>query len=320
VTTYNNIISRSDAAALIPEEVAAGIIGHIAQQSAALQLFRHVPMGRAQQRMPVVSALPVAYFINPSDTGLKQTTEVDWANKYLNAEELAAIVPIPEAVLDDTAFDVWAQVSPLLEEAIGRTLDAAVFFGTGAPASWPQAIVPAAIAAANGAVTGTNDQAHGGVIGDLSDTFATVEADGYDVNGIVANRLLRAQLRNARATTGESLAQAPTVGAGGSVDEVYGVPIAYPLRGLWPTGAGAAEAIVGDFTEGILGVRQDLTYKILDQAVLTDAAGAIQFNLAQQDMVAMRVVARFGWQVKATLTYDQPVAGQRYPFGVLHAA
>jgi HK97 family phage major capsid protein len=318
---YNNIISRADAAALIPEEVAAGIIGHVAQQSAALAMFRHVTMSRAQQRMPVIAALPVAYFINPSDTGLKQTTEADWANKYLNAEEIAAIVPIPETVLDDTAFDVWGQVSPLLEEAIGRCLDAAVFFGVGAPASWPVAIVPSATAAGNVATAGTNAQEEGGIVGDISDLMGTVESDGYDVNGMVANRLLRAALRNARSTTGEQLADVPTNSVGTSPsNEVYGVPITYPLRGLWPTGAGAAQAVAGDFTEGILGVRQDITYKILDQAVIQDGAGAIQFNLAQQDMVAMRVVARFAWQVKATLTYDQPSNAQRYPFGVLKAA
>jgi HK97 family phage major capsid protein len=321
VPAYNNIISRSDVAALIPEDVSADIIGHVVSQSAALSLFRHVPMSRAQQRMPVIAALPVAYFVNPSDSGLKQTTEADWANKYLNAEEIAAIVPIPEAVLDDTAFDVWAAIRPLLEEAIGRCLDAAVFFGTGKPASWPAAIIPSAIAAGNVAVEGTNDQAHGGVVGDLSAVFGTVEADGYDVNGIVANRLLRGKLRNARATTGEQLADVPSNSVGTTpASEVYGVPITYPLRGLWPTGAGAAEAVVGDFSEGILGVRQDITYKLLDQAVIQDGTGAIQFNLAQQDMVAMRVVARFGFQVKSTLTYEQPTDAQRYPFGVLNAA
>jgi HK97 family phage major capsid protein len=320
MANYNNVISRSDAAALMPEDVAAGIIGHVAEQSAALQMFRHVTMSRAQQRMPVLAALPVAYFVNPSDTGLKQTTEADWSNKYLNAEELAAIVPIPETVLDDSAFDVWGQISPLLEEAIGRALDAAIFFGTQKPASWPTAIVPQAVAAGNVATAGANDAAHGGIVGDLSDAFATVEDDGYDVNGIVANRLLRAKLRNTRATTGESIADAPVVNAGGTVSEVYGVPISYPLRGLWPTGAGSTEAIVGDFTEGILGVRQDLTYKILDQAVIQDGTGAIQFNLAQQDMVAMRVVARFAFEVKGTLTYEKPTAGTRFPFGVLNNA
>jgi hypothetical protein len=81
---YSNVISRTDAAALIPEEVAARVLSGAAKQSAALSLFTHVPMGRAQQRIPVLSALPTAYFVN-GDTGLKQTTEVNWANKYLNA-------------------------------------------------------------------------------------------------------------------------------------------------------------------------------------------------------------------------------------------
>src|SRR6188508_2944328 len=103
---YDNIISRSDAAALIPEEVAAPLLAGAVEQSAALSLFRRVPMSRAQSRIPVIAALPTAYFVN-GDTGLKQTTEVNWTNKYLNAEEIAAIVPIPETVLDDADFDVW---------------------------------------------------------------------------------------------------------------------------------------------------------------------------------------------------------------------
>jgi HK97 family phage major capsid protein len=152
---YTNVISRTDAAATIPEEVAAEVTRGAIQQSAALQLFRHVTMSRGQQRIPVVSALPVAYFVN-GDTGLKQTTEVDWTNKYLNAEELAAIVPIPEAVLDDSAFDVWGEIRPLLEEAIGRAVDAAIFFGTNAPSSWPTAIATAAVSAGNTVNRGTN--------------------------------------------------------------------------------------------------------------------------------------------------------------------
>src|SRR5262249_32271340 len=154
---------------------------------------------------------------------------------------------------------------PQLIEAIGRALDAAIFLGTNKPASWPAAIQPAAVAAGNTATEGlTADK--GGIMGDLSAVFATVESDGFDVNGVIANRTLKGKLRNARATTGEALAQAPA--ADGT--EAYGVPVEYPLRGLWPTGAGATEAIVGDFSQGLLGVRQDITFKILDQAVIQD--------------------------------------------------
>jgi len=308
---YNNIISRTDAAALIPEVVANDILTNLTNESAALTLFRQVRMSSAQTRMPVISALPVAYFVN-GDTGLKQTTEVNWANKYLNVEEIAAIVPIPEAVLDDASYDVWGTVRPLVEQAIGRALDAAVFFGTNIPASWPTAIVPGAVAAGNVVARGTNAAAAGGVAGDISDTFALVENDGFPVTGVISNISYRGRLRQTRATTGEQLMDVTTTNA-------FGVDVAYPMRGLWPTGLSAAELIAGDFAEGIIGIRQDFTYKVLDQAVITDAAGLILYNLAQQDMVALRVVFRVAYQIANVLGYDNAVEGTRYPFAVLRS-
>jgi HK97 family phage major capsid protein len=312
---FTNIISRSDAAALIPEDVASDIIKRLPEQSAALTLFRRVTMSRAQQRMPVMAALPVAYFVN-GDTGLKETSEAGWTNKYLNVEEVAVIVPVPEAVLDDAAFDIWAETRPFIIEAIGRTVDAAIFFDVNKPATWPTGIVAGAVASGNVVTAGTSDAAAGGVYGDISAAFSTVEADGYDVNGVVASRKYKGILRNARSTTGELLTDAPDTQV--TVSQAYGVDIQYPMRGLWPTGAGAAEMVVGDFSEGILGVRQDITWKILDQAVIQDGTGAIQYNLAQQDAVAMRVVFRCAFEVAGTPT-PEAITGA-YPFGVVNGA
>lgn len=308
---YNSIVSRTDAAAMVPEAVSNVMLANLNDQSAVLAMGTRIPVARNQVRFPVLSALPVAYWVS-GDTGLKQTTEAAWTNKYLEIEELAAIVPVPESVFDDASFDIWGSLRPLLEGAIGRSLDAAVFFGTSAPAAFPDDIVTAADAAGNEVFRGTNNAAAGGLAADLSALMATLEADGYDATGAVANTTMKGRLRNARDTTGQRLDDL-------SATNFYGANIMYPMRGLWPTGLSAAEMIVGDFSRLVVGVRQDITYKVLDQAVIQDATGAIVYNLAQQDMVALRVVFRAGWQVSNPINRDQATEADRYPFAVLRA-
>ena len=306
---YDNVISRTDAAALIPEEVSKAMLGKIREQSGVLQTFTRVPVARAQVRFPVLSALPVAYWVT-GDTGLKQTTEANWANKYLNIEEEACIVPIPENVIDDVDFDVWAEIRPDIEEAIGRTLDAAVFFGTNAPGTFPTNVSAAAAAAGNTINEGAAAAA-GGIQDDLDQVIGKLEDDGFDPSAIIAARSLRGRLRRARDTTGQRLS-----GINATITEYEGLDIAYPMRGLFPSGGGAntnVRAIVIDGSEFVVGVRQDITYKVLTEAVIQDGSGAIVYNLAQQDMVALRVKFRAGWQVSNRINNDQPVEANRYP-------
>ena len=47
------------------------------------------------------------------DTGLKQTTEVNWSNKFLNVEEIAVIVPVPDNVLADVEINIWDEALPV---------------------------------------------------------------------------------------------------------------------------------------------------------------------------------------------------------------
>ena len=317
----DNIIDRTKAGPLIPEDVVEDVWGRVTEQSAALSRFRRVPVAREQTRVPVLSALPTAYWVTGAvaDTGLKQTTEMAWTNKFINVEEIACIVPIPDAVLDDLTYNIWGEVRPYLEEAVGRTLDAAVFFGTNAPASFPQNINAAAAAAGNN-YTEAATAAAGGFADDIDATLALVEADGFDADGIVAARTARSRLRRTRDTTGQ---RAADIGPDGA--SYLDMPITYPMRGLFPSGGGAGTNVrlfVGDWTQYALGVRRDMSYKLLDQAIIQNAAPTshtdlIRFNLAQQDMVALRLTFRAGWQVSNVINYDQPVGANRYPVGVL---
>jgi HK97 family phage major capsid protein len=313
VTVYNSLISRTDAAALIPEEVAREIIQDLPKASASRSQFRTVPMSRAQQRLPVLSVLPVAYWVDgSSDTGLKQTTEQNWGNKYLDVRELAVIVPVPDAVLDDADFDIWGEVKPRLTEAIGAALDGATLMNVSNP--WPQTyqagIVRQAYNAGNYHVEGTSAAPHDDFLGDISDTMGLVEDDGYDVTGFWARRKVRARLRNLRDDNGNPIFQEATQA---SPATVYGEPLAYVSNGPWVNNY---ELIAGDRSMAILGVRSDISFKIFTEGVITDDSGGVILNLMQQDAVAMRAVARFGFAVGVPATLDKPDASG-FPFAVL---
>ncbi len=297
---YDSLTTRTDTAALVPEEVSREMLGRVSQETSAVLNpalgFRRVPVVGARTRFPILSALPIAYFVN-GDTGLKQTTEMAWTNKYLDIEELACIAPIPEAVaedLEDAGVDVWDEIRPEVEVAIGRAIDAAVFFGTNAPASWPTNISAAALIASAG-----------GIQDDLDTAFGLVEDDGFDPSGIVAARSLKGRLRRARNADGDRLS-----GINESITEYMGIPIAYPMRGLFP---GTVRAFVGDFTEFAVGVRKDIRFKLLTESVIQDNTGAIIYNLSQQDMIAARFTMRIGWQVSNRINFDQADEANRYP-------
>jgi HK97 family phage major capsid protein len=309
---YNNLTSRADVASTIPEDVGQEIVDIAGDQSAVLNLFERVNMSSNQQRMPVLSALPVVYWVN-GDTGLKQTTEMAWANKYLNVEEMAAIFPIPDAVADDMAFNIWDRAKPRLAEAIGRQLDATVFFGDSAGGlNFPTNVVASAVAAGNVYARGTNAAAAGGIAEDVNQLMSLVEGDGFDVNGFVTDRRFRGRLRGARATDGQKLLDV-------SNNAIEGVDVRYAMRGLWPAGLNAAEMLAGDWSQFVCAVRRDITFEIFKEGVVQDNTGAIIYNLMQQDMTALRVTFRVAWQVANQATRERPTEAQRYPVAVLRS-
>lgn len=321
---FNSVISRTDAAALIPEDASSAILGLVPSSSVVMQLARRLTdMATAQRRMPVMSSLATAYFVS-GDTGLKQTTEVNWANKYIDAEELAVIVPIPEAVLDDNSFDIWAEVRPALTEAFGIAIDAAVLYGTNIPASWTTNLGGAGLVAVSTAAGNTVSAAayadlYEALLGEsaagVSGMLGKLEEDGYVASGHVADTSMRRKLRNVRSTVGEPIFRSNMQDS--TRFDLDGSPILFPTSGV--LSAATSLIISGQWNQLVYAMRQDVTYKILDQAVIQDAAGNTIYNLAQQDMVALRAVMRLGFALPNPLNRLQPIAANRAPFAVLTA-
>ena len=326
MTTYNQRTPRATPGGqpLIPEEVQRQIVQSVEVESAALNLLPKARMRRAQQRIPVLTQLPTAFWVNGSanldgrDIGIKQTTNLLWDNVYLNAETLAAIVPVSEHLIADLDYDFWEEVRPKIVEAIAVALDQAVFFGgTGTPSSWPTPLAQQAVAAGNVVVAGTGVD----YLDDINNAMAAVEADGYDVNGFWARRQAKAKLRGLRSTTHELLywpdERPNSNGAPGGT--LYGERIYFSNAGLtgFSTAANNFSMICGDWTMAVLGVREDISMELFDQGVITDNTGAIQYNLMQQDMVALRVTARFAFAMPNPVNRQNPTAGTRCAFGAV---
>ena len=140
---YNNVISRTDAAGIIPVDYSNELLGQVAEASYVMRLGRRLRDMTAYQRvMPVISALATAYFVGTgADTGLVQTSEVNWTDVNLYAEDLAVLVPVPKNVLDDASIPIWSEVRPELVTALGVAIDNAVLYGTNKPTTWPDSII-----------------------------------------------------------------------------------------------------------------------------------------------------------------------------------
>jgi HK97 family phage major capsid protein len=296
-----DLIERSGAEALINQQLNTEFLNTPIEESSFMKLARRLPnMTSNQTRLPVLSTLPMAYFVG-CDTGFKQTTSAAWDNVYINAAEIATIVPIPEAVLADSSYGIMSMVRPLIAEYIGRLVDEVILFGTQRPIGWPLDIISQARNAGNNVAQSGGDYydlllGEGGVI-------SKVEEGGFMPNGAMAAMSARAKLRSIRTADGVPLFTQSMQSA--TPYALDGQPLYFPRNGAFHPEI--AEIIVGDFTKAVYAIRQDINVKILDQASIYDpATGALKYALAQQDMIAIRVFFRMGWALPNIVSAMNP--------------
>lgn len=305
---YNSIQGSADLTdALLPDQIIHDIIQETPQSSVIMSRCRRVHMSTKKAKQPVLATLPEAYWVN-GDTGMKQTTKSTWTNINIVAEELAVIVPIPDALIDDADVPLWDEIKPLLVEAIGKKVDAAALFGVDKPESWPEAIVPSAIKAGNVITRGTGDDL-GVDVALMGENLAT---QGFGLNGFISQPGLQWQLVGLRNKNGDpiytqSLAGRPESG-------LYGYPMNEMKTGVWDI----TKAVLcgADWDKFVVGLRQDITYDLFKEGVISDADGKIILNLMQQDCKALRVVFRVGFQAAVPVTR----LGGKYPAAIVAPA
>ena len=332
-TSGQHLTTEFDAYPLIPEEVANEILTGVTEASAALSMFSRLPnMSSRSYRMPILDALGDANFLGtvvdddltvlgggadvegaehtPENDvpPLKGTHQMKWDNVYITAAPIAIILPVPDDVLDDSDYDLWAAMQPRIVEAFHQKIDNAIIWGQGRPEYWPSGIVPTTIARGFYVVEGTGDD----IVEDISNFMGALEVQGYDPSGFMASPSIKAVLRNLRSVDGVPLF---TPGFGAAADQVYGQQISYVKNASFQPSI--AQLIAGKMDEAKYAIRSDLSFKLFTEGVITDDAGNIVLNLMQQDAKAMRVVMRLGWAVPNPIHALRSVRAESYPFATL---
>jgi Phage capsid family len=280
---------------LVPAHVVNELIAAAEQQSVAMRLGSVQRMPSGVGSIPVVSVEPDAEWIDPRYGGRKKATTIEWTAQQLAAEELACVLAIPAAWIDDAGFRVWEQVRSRLAAAFAKRIDETLLFGVApVPSSFPTGGI---VAMAGAALTGAD------ALEAIDKGLAAVEGEGLVPNGVASSASIGTALRQELRSIGSLPSEAPSA-------SVYGVEVA--IAAYWDGTNG--DAIVGDWTKLVIGVREDITFDVSEDAIIQDASGAIIANAFQDDLVAMRCYIRMAAAIGRPVGADgNPVA----PFAIV---
>lgn len=303
----------------LPVEYSREIIRGIVGQSKALELGRRLPdMNAKTLKLNVLSNLPIAQWVSQTQTTPNsESTEINhkpistlaWEGVDVVAEEIAVIIPVAENTVAD--LENWLDIIPYIsEQAVGafaNVIDSAIFFGTntpfGANSNLSSGIVGAATAA--GATVSWDGSDGDAFYKAISSAMEYVETSGYFPNAIYGAPSLLSAFRNSITSLGVNVTDQGQVGA---------LPRHYDYTGGFDTST--AFAIVGDFKYLVYSIRQDMKVRRLDEATLVDPnTKAVLYNLAQQDMFALRFTMRIGFALPNPVNRVGGV--NRYPFAVI---
>jgi len=302
-------MALGDFSGVIPVDYSTMILEEAVRSSSALTLGTRIPMGSKTTQMPVPKTFPTASWVT-SASGRKPYTDIGLQPATLTAEEVAAVIGIPDAMVEDNTINLWAYCRPLVAQAIARALDDAVIFGLTPPASFP-----------SGGVLGRATGVNAGVdaVDTINKTMAQVEGQMLDVTGHCTSLVSRSLLRGVRATgSGEPLLGVAQYGSYAQ-PTLYGLPITY-IPWHYSTGAAPATYIAGNWKYLVIGVRQDIRYEINPAGVIADAAGVVLVSGFQDNVTPMKVWARFGCALINPVTAEKPAGAVAFAKSALGAA
>ena len=208
----------------------------------------------------------------------KPLAKITYDTKQLILAEIAVIVPLDEAMIEDASYEEYnieADIETLIANHFAEEVDDAVFNGDNAPTEWSTtgvSLVQAAVDSGNTVVATSNTSE------DISEVIGGLEANGNQPNLIIANHSVKAGLR-AGLTQYNTPVYVPNGTDGGTV---------WDTKVVFSNVLNDADVLVCQ-TDGILlATAGSIQFKVLKEATLRNPDGTVAYDLAQEDMIAIR--------------------------------
>lgn len=208
-------------------------------------------------------------------------------------KKLAAIIPFSEEIIEDSAINLTQLVATLFAEAVSKEEDTQFFDGSGSP--WTGILRNASV---NRQDMTAGDLVENITADDLLDMIDKTPAGALPGAKFYMHRTILSQIRKLKdPVTGQYIYQRPSEGLPGTIwNYPYELVEAMPSKTACGTTANKGFIIFGNLKlAAYFGDKQQIRAKLLDQATITDADGSTTINLAQQDMIALRLEERVGY-------------------------
>jgi HK97 family phage major capsid protein len=226
----------------------------------------------------------------------KPVTGAEYAEVTCDIVKAATIVMYTEELIEDAQEDPTILINQDVRAAFSDYIDSNAL-GRNAAGT--------IVSAFNSELTETTQTIELGTTADrvalaVSGAMGLVEGNGYNPTGIILAHDAKQHFRDARMAT-ETTQQVYAAQEGAFVQPtptLYGLPIGYTTN--LQTFAGAAAAgrvvgVVGDFSQALIAIRNDIRIKFSDQATVD--VGGTQHRLWQQNKVASLWEMRLGFVV-----------------------
>jgi len=296
-TTYNYTGDDARGGYTIPEELQAEVL-RIAEEQYGLarQEFQYLPFGGPgnERKIPTLASSVSVSWVD--EAGTKPSTNPVFGLVTQTLKKLVAMVPFTEEILEDTAIDLTSFIAKLVAEAFAKEEDAQFFDGSGSP--WTGilhngSVGSVALATAEGMSDVTFEK-----LVDMQDELPSGAMAGakYYMHRHVMSylRKLRTSAITASDNLGAFLLPLNKAGIEGILDFPVVLSDAFPDKTL--TGALEPFVVFGNLKmAAIFGDKQQVRAKLLDQATITDGDGSTSINLAQENMLALRMEERVGY-------------------------